>query len=336
MKRQWRSIVGGVVAVLLAAGLSPLGAGPAHAAYPAYSGAFFHTQREGNRGVDTLAVQYLLQARGFSVTADGQFGPATATAVRSFQGSRGLGQDGMVGPNTWAALVVTVQQGSTGPAVKAVQAQLNKKRGLSLAVDGQFGPGTAAAVRGFQSHAGLGVDGQVGPTTWRNLIWHYAYPSFTNMCDTHVGNDDNGFGPANWGTGATIGALEAAMAAFAGTGNGLVPLADVSYEHGLQDGDIPDHASHNLGVDVDIWPVREDSRQCHPDYLDYRDYDEPGRIYWWDPEYDQAATRQLIQLIRATGRVDVIFFNDPDLADEGLVTELSNHDNHIHVRYRST
>ena len=55
--------------------------------------------------------------------------------------------------------------------------------------------------------------GNVGPVTWRNLIWHYDYPSFSaakNLCDYSVGN-----GKANWGTGAAIGQLEAAAMAFA-------------------------------------------------------------------------------------------------------------------------
>jgi N-acetyl-anhydromuramyl-L-alanine amidase AmpD len=33
--------------------------------------------------------------------------------------------------------------------------------------DGRFGPKSAAAARAFQNHFGLGVDGRVGPVTWR-------------------------------------------------------------------------------------------------------------------------------------------------------------------------
>ncbi|WP_426361901.1 peptidoglycan-binding domain-containing protein [Streptomyces sp. E-08] len=65
---------------------------------------------------------------------------------------------------------------------------LDAKRGSGLAVDGAFGPGTDAAVRAFQSHAGLGADGVVGPVTWKNLLWHYENIGFGS--GTMDGNAD--------------------------------------------------------------------------------------------------------------------------------------------------
>jgi len=47
---------------------------------------------------------------------------------------------------------------------------LLRARGRQVAVDGIFGPGTNAAVRGFQSEKHLAVDGVVGPKTWAALI----------------------------------------------------------------------------------------------------------------------------------------------------------------------
>jgi peptidoglycan hydrolase-like protein with peptidoglycan-binding domain len=124
--------------------------------------------QQGNRGPNVTAVQHLLTARGFSTTADGVFGSGTRSSVVAFQRSRGLSADGVVGPNTWAKLVVTVQQGSRGAAVRAAQVQLNKY-GYGLAVDGIFGGRTRSATVAFQRSRGLSDDGIIGPNTWRAL-----------------------------------------------------------------------------------------------------------------------------------------------------------------------
>lgn len=52
-----------------------------------------------------LQVQLLLQYLGYNPgKADGIFGGNTRTAVREFQGNAKIGQDGIPGPNTYAAL----------------------------------------------------------------------------------------------------------------------------------------------------------------------------------------------------------------------------------------
>ncbi|MFJ2631967.1 GH25 family lysozyme [Streptomyces sp. NPDC087422] len=127
------------------------------------------TVQQGASGERVKTVQYLLNAHGSSLAVDGAFGAGTNTAVRSFQSAHGLTADGVVGPNTWQALIVTVQQGSSGAAVQAAQSQLNA-HGSSLAVDGAFGAGTNTAVRSFQSAHGLTADGIVGPNTWQALV----------------------------------------------------------------------------------------------------------------------------------------------------------------------
>lgn len=48
--------------------------------------------------------------------------------------------------------------------VKAIQAK------LGLAVDGVFGPGTAQAVKDWQTAHGLSADGIVGDATWSKLF----------------------------------------------------------------------------------------------------------------------------------------------------------------------
>ena len=127
------------------------------------------TVQQGARGERVKTAQYLLNAAGASLSVDGDFGPATAAAVRSFQSGHGLGVDGVVGSQTWARLAVTIRQGSTGNAVRALQSQLTA-HGFPTTVDGNFGPGTAAGVRAFQGANGFAVDGVVGPRTWQGLV----------------------------------------------------------------------------------------------------------------------------------------------------------------------
>ena len=62
-----------------------------------------------------------------------------------------------------------VRQGDQQHPVKTLQ-HLLRARGHTVAVDGIFGPNTAAAVRAFQQQKGLAVDGIVGPNTWSALI----------------------------------------------------------------------------------------------------------------------------------------------------------------------
>jgi peptidoglycan hydrolase-like protein with peptidoglycan-binding domain len=110
----------------------------------------------------------MLQAHGYSLAVDGIFGPKTSLTVEAFQASRGLTADGIVRPDTWSALVVTVKRGDTGDAVKAAQYLLNKY-GCGLALDGIFGPATQAKTRSWQAAHGVTADGVVDSETWAAL-----------------------------------------------------------------------------------------------------------------------------------------------------------------------
>lgn len=172
----------GAAALAVLAAVPPAQAGVPAPAAPAgtavramQSHASFPVLRRGDDGQPVRTLQYLLRARGRTVAVDGDFGRATERAVRSFQASRGLAVDGVVGERTWSALVVTVRRGSRGDAVRAVQDQaqfrnLSGDPSRGLAVDGVFGPRTERFVRAFQDADGLQVDGIVGPRTWRALI----------------------------------------------------------------------------------------------------------------------------------------------------------------------
>ncbi|WP_433916327.1 glycoside hydrolase domain-containing protein [Streptomyces sp. NBC_01744] len=135
----------------------------------------YTTVQSGSTGNLVKAAQCLLKAAGFDPgTPDGTFGPATTTAARNFQTSRGLTADGVVGAKTWTALLShgstpTIQNGSTGEAVTRLQRALTAALGRTVAIDGDFGSGTDQAVRDYQSSHALTVDGIVGSGTWGAL-----------------------------------------------------------------------------------------------------------------------------------------------------------------------
>lgn len=156
------------------------GPAPTVAAVPAVGNWPVLQQGSANTAVAVRSLQYLLDAHGGGLTVDGIFGPRTNSAVRNYQAaSHKLVVDGIVGPQTWSSLLVTVHRGSVGPAVKAVQDQLNARAiaaggAAYLAVDGIFGARTEAAVyyiqNRFADYWGIAVDGIVGPQTWQPLI----------------------------------------------------------------------------------------------------------------------------------------------------------------------
>jgi peptidoglycan hydrolase-like protein with peptidoglycan-binding domain len=60
--------------------------------------------RRGDQGTDVKALQARLADRGWSLTPDGEFGPATLSVVRQYQAEKGLTVDGVVGPATWRSV----------------------------------------------------------------------------------------------------------------------------------------------------------------------------------------------------------------------------------------
>lgn len=164
-------------------------------------------QRQGDRNVYVQEIQFFLQKISLFTTAvpsvkiDGTFGSSTRAAVIAFQRLAGLSADGIVGRQTWNALVrayrdtlnvnvpiqtsmpaypgTSLRIGSTGENVRVIQNALNvinqAQGNLSaIAVDGIFGNATAQAVRSFQSRNGLTVDGIVGPATWNAIRSQYT------------------------------------------------------------------------------------------------------------------------------------------------------------------
>ena len=274
-----------------------------------------HLLERGDEGADVAALQYLLNAQGVVTGVDGDFGPGTDSSVRSFQSSRGLTADGIVGPATWSALMVTIRPttSNNANAVRALQFQLNQKIDTTIAVTGTYDAATQNAVRAFQADHGLTQDAIVGPGTWGVLLGHFAAPRTTYNCfyGTESGNTES------WGTAAAVSALTRASQAVYPS-YGRIAVGDLSHIHG---GDIAGHASHEVGLDADLRLITTSRDQCS------------SPTTYTDADYDRAATRQLILQLRATGQVKVIFFNDPVLINEGLTQYVDNHHDHLHVRF---
>ena len=136
------------------------------------------TLASGASGTDVARLQRLfVEMKLLDHTGiDGLFGPVTDQVVRDFQASAGLTVDGIVGPDTWAALPAdpdtpVLANGDSGAEVAALQEALTAYSNQDPAtnpgaIDGSFGPMTEAAVRAYQGDHGIAVDGIVGDDTW--------------------------------------------------------------------------------------------------------------------------------------------------------------------------
>lgn len=134
---------------------------------------------QGDRGPAVEDVQKRLLRLGYDLGptgVDGVFFGATLTAVRRFQAEHGLAEDGVVGDETWSALVdATFSLGDRllylkypylhGADVRLLQGALNVLGFACGEPDGIFGAYTERAVGEFQANVQLPVDGIVGPET---------------------------------------------------------------------------------------------------------------------------------------------------------------------------
>jgi peptidoglycan hydrolase-like protein with peptidoglycan-binding domain len=128
-------------------------------------------------GSEGRQVKILQHALGLAV--DGKFGPETEAAVRSFQDRHHLPVNGVVDPQTSAAINASSTGGVSTPATTPVGKSENAKHtptpvarlqaALGVEVDGAYGQETEKAVRRLQASHHLHVDGVVGAATWRAL-----------------------------------------------------------------------------------------------------------------------------------------------------------------------
>ncbi len=156
------------------------------------AGATFHP---GDRGDQITVIQQALVNTGSAIAVDGDYGAGTQEAVRQFQLSHGLDADGIVGAQTYEALMgaampdnMSSRYGGAAPTtiakaiadkavfpivtanneIKVIQQAL-KGQGYNVDVDGVFGVATEQAVRAYQSRNGLESDGVVGQETFYSL-----------------------------------------------------------------------------------------------------------------------------------------------------------------------
>lgn len=134
----------------------------------------------GSRGSDVQAVQRVLRSQGyFNANTTGYYGPITRDAVIRFQRANGLSADGVVGPNTLAALfnpppqpitpvsreLIGLGRGDSGPGVEDLQERLRQFGYFNTNPTGNFGSITEDAVRRFQQANFIPVTGLVTEET---------------------------------------------------------------------------------------------------------------------------------------------------------------------------
>ena len=136
----------------------------------------------GSTGPAVAEVASWLAGLGLLATAPAEpvFDETVERAVRAFQQRRGLSVDGLVGPETYAALAAArwrlgdrllslASRPFAGDDVGALQERLLELGFDAGRVDGIFGIRTTRALMGLQREYGLVPDGVCGPATLRSL-----------------------------------------------------------------------------------------------------------------------------------------------------------------------
>lgn len=171
-----------------------------------YFGGNYNTLKYGSRGDRVKLLQKALNQLGYSAgSADGKFGSGTQRAVVAFQRANGLTADGLAGTkslkkieamlsggtssggstttkpdsgssntgssnNGYTVPSRTLRRGYQGDDVKSVQSRLKELGYYTGSIDGQYGSGSMAAVKAFQSKHGLTADGLAGKATYAILF----------------------------------------------------------------------------------------------------------------------------------------------------------------------
>jgi peptidoglycan hydrolase-like protein with peptidoglycan-binding domain len=121
---------------------------------------------EGGRRIDHIDHVGLVEAvhsSGTITTLEGNTSDGFRRRVRNTACVVGYGRPAYGGAAPMPSTDGILRQGSKGETVRTLQRNLNRVMGSGLGVDGDFGALTKAAVVAFQRRYGLAVDGEYGP-----------------------------------------------------------------------------------------------------------------------------------------------------------------------------
>jgi len=161
--------------------------------------------RYGDRGDDIKVIQKLLAENGFyAEEIDGIFGNSMLQAVKAFQKSHGLIDDGVPGKETMdymrrkqAVSDKPISYGDRGDNVKISQRLLAENGFYAGEIDGVFGDSMLHAVKTFQEFHRLPSDGVVGKETMAYMRRMKSVPDRYNRVLTVTASAYTRYDPGN-------------------------------------------------------------------------------------------------------------------------------------------
>lgn len=209
--------------------------------------------------------------------------------------------------------------------VMATQNLLNKWLETKIAVSGicsgKADDLTVKAIKTFQGFFTKSPDGRVdaGGNTLKKLNSEpmILLPQMSGFGYYSYGKGD--WYERQWGTTATVNALNDIAKQFNyNSPAASIGIGDISFRFG---GRMDPHHTHQGGIHVDLRPCRKDYKLLPVKYS--------------DAEYDQTATKLLIELFLSHKNVKNVLFNDPVIHALPRVSPWEGHNDHFHVTMNS-